>query len=459
MANQDHVQLFAQGVTDWNRRREENPFQPDLSGERLGGQPLGDPTAPATFARCSGVDLHLADLRGTDLGLTDLTGADLSYANLEGASLMGADLTGASLLGARVKNANLRAANLSYANLEHADFTEAHLEDAALSRVSTLPASIWNAKLYPPSEFSSQPSIEVTRIDSVNCLLENVGRIRAALGESARLFFRGESQCGWELRPSLMRRPDLIELEHEMLADLMTRRPGEFSNASTALDQWVLAQHHGLKTRFLDITKNPLVALFHACEQDLDVEGRLHVFGASRSLIKRFNSDTLSIVANYCSLENTEKSTIIRKDDPSLHHGEWPPRRVWCRLYSPGNAERRTYARVLVHKIQERRPEFQERVDPRDLYRVFVVEPLQFAERIRVQSGAFLVSGFHERLERTEILKWNADIPVYSHYELLISSRGKECILKDLGLLNLTRETLFPGLDASAAAVTQEYSR
>ena len=82
-----------------------------------------------------------------------------------------------------------------------------------------------------------------------------------------------------------------------------------------------------------------------------------------------------------------------------------------------------------------------------------MVEPQQSSERLRAQAGAFLVSAFHERFERDEMLKWNKNIPVYAHYELTISGGHKDRIMEDLQLLNVTRETLFPGLDSSAESV------
>ena len=51
------------------------------------------------------------------------------------------------------------------------------------------------------------------------------------------------------------------------------------------------------------------------------------------------------------------------------------------------------------------------------------------------------------------VLNWNCDIPVYAHYTLTV--KHKLNLLKELRLLNITRETLFPGLDESAKAVTE----
>ena len=68
------------------------------------------------------------------------------------------------------------------------------------------------------------------------------------------------------------------------------------------------------------------------------------------------------------------------------------------------------------------------------------------------------MSAFHERFEREEIMRWNDSIPVYAHYKLTISGEHKDRIKEDLQLLNLTRESLFPGLHSPAKAVSDTYS-
>lgn len=280
-------------------------------------------------------------------------------------------------------------------------------------------------------------------VNTISEFLSIVQRLRDPHAESP-LYFRGESECGWELRPSVMRN-GFARSESAMLVDLVSRRPEEFNGMTYALAQWVLAQHHGLKTRFLDVTKNPLVALFHACEENRQENGRLHVFVAPKELVKPFNSDTVSVVANLAKLERHDQEAFLGKRKCSLCDHTLSPNQYQ-------EAKRRLYQLVRAEK-----PYFDERIDPRDLYRVFVIEPQQSSERIRAQSSAFLASAFHERFERDEILGWNERIPVYALYLLTIPGERKADIMKDLRLLNITRETLFPGLDSSAKAVTDLY--
>ena len=78
-----------------------------------------------------------------------------------------------------------------------------------------------------------------------------------------------------------------------------------------------------------------------------------------------------------------------------------------------------------------------------------------------------MASVFHERFERPNILDrvkhaeafgWKDKIPAYGHHMLTIRGESKSAINDDLKRLNVSRETLFPGLDESAKAVTEFYS-
>ena len=358
-----------------------------------------------------------------------------------------ADFTGAKLLSAQLNDAWLDGAVLNEAGLPFADMrgtrlSEAHTVGTNLTRTNlaearTLPPELLKAKLFFHLPLAQQGSGTPDLVSGVSELLDvtkRLGDLHREHHEEVLLYFRGEPKCGWDLCPSMIRDESLRDSEDRMLVQLMSRRPEDFAGAPSALAQWVLAQHHGLPTRFLDITNNPLVALFHACETENDADARLHVFAVPQSLVKSFNSDTVSVIANVAKLSSTEQSKLF--PEPGVDYS-----RVMARLYQLIRAEK---------------PYFEERIDPKDFYRVFIVEPQQASERIRAQSGAFLVSAFHQRFERDEVLKWNNGIPIYAHHQLRVPGKRKRGIMEELRLLNVTREKLFPGLDASAEAIANQ---
>ena len=304
-----------------------------------------------------------------------------------------------------------------------------------------------------PSYFDSN------KIEGVSELLEKSRAFREAHGDEVVLYFRGESRPFPELRPSVMRPPEIGEatlrsVEGEMLDDLMTRQPEAFSELGPALAQWVVAQHHGLRTRLLDITRNPLVALYNACADHSGEDGRLHVFGVPKSLIKPFNSDTVTVLANFAKLSRAEQNILLGKVQTDAPEDAAPPNFTEFLMGSDPFLKARNH---LYTTIRQDKPYFEERIDVRDFYRVIVVEPQRSFERVRAQAGAFLLSAFHERYERTEVLRWNPHIPNYSHAVLNVPPKQKDSVLGDLRLLNVTRETLWPSVDEAARAVTQQY--
>ncbi|ALQ51849.1 FRG domain-containing protein [Nitrosomonas ureae] len=115
---------------------------------------------------------------------------------------------------------------------------------------------------------------------TVNSLSEYIENIDFLEVVSALTIFRGQPVEG-KLNPSLVRSAPLfnpLEREREMLKQMRLLGASLLpANELTYIDLLVLAQHHGLNTRLLDWTSNPLVALWFACS-DRNAEGDVFVY-------------------------------------------------------------------------------------------------------------------------------------------------------------------------------------
>ena len=457
MAAESHIEWLLAGQDTWNRKRESHDFRPNFWNANF----LEIFRGAGKLARNGRVPLNRFNLRnaifhGANLSQVDFQETDLRGARFQGAFLSDTNFSQANLTDAEFGPNFLGEANLSSATLENTDLIQTNLVGANLSW-----SRFGQAKLYPESsDLGGSISQPDTQIESVSHLIERCFKIRKRY-EGLTLYFRGERDCKWELRPSVMRpsADDTFKLrahEGEMLRDLMSRRPEDFLGMNSALEQMVMAQHHRLKTRLLDVSHNPCVALFSACDSrdpagkplDNDMDGRLHVFAVPKELVKPFDSDLVSIVGNFAKLDRGYQNLLLGRngDDNQAEDPETPIQY----LYSEA-------LRRLYHYIRQERPQFEEKIDPRDFFRVFVVEPKQSFPRIRAQRGAFIISAFHERFEKNEIQSRVRDVPVYAHETLIVPWKSKDRILKELSLLDFTRETLYPSLDEVANRITGNY--
>lgn len=260
--------------------------------------------------------------------------------------------------------------------------------------------------------------------------------------------YRGQRNKIWRNTPSIFRKhfAKLEANEKRAVRDLMSVHPSEFSEDKTMFDRLVRMQHFGLPTRLMDVSLNPLVALYFATDpgpKDKHSDGVVTAFAIPEGREKYFDSDSVSCIANLSNMTVGEKEKIIdlRRSRPSKISINDDRIRI---------NEDEIYKR-LHQFIRSEKAYFLPIIHPVDLFKPYYVHPKMSNRRIVAQAGAFIIHGLSP--PRNIRFKYTIEETGF-----IIPEPRKSTLRAELDLLGINESTLFPEIDKAAERIKTRYT-
>lgn len=263
---------------------------------------------------------------------------------------------------------------------------------------------------------------EAERLADIEKLERNGGAEEAAKERRKKWIYRGQgkpaSDTKYALIPSVGRPEFAKDMDFADFVKLERRAHDIFRKQTVAnvnplpRNSWevlALAQHHGLPTRFMDWTTNPLVALYFA------VRNPEHDTVDSKSAIYVLTQTTLS----YEELVDNTRADSRKQMEESLESKRGKTNKIQER-----------HIKVLLHA---------EEISPFEISENVIYDPPHVSPRIRAQDGLLLA--FQNPVK---------PLPETHYSELLIPGNRRDKIRRELEQYGVFDKQLFPDLDGLA---------
>lgn len=155
--------------------------------------------------------------------------------------------------------------------------------------------------------------------DTITCLHQFIEALHNTV-EKGAFCYRGQANHAWSLIPSLLRgrtKSQAIRLQTVLLREfLLAPNTLPYLRNQDPIEYLMLLQHFGIPTKLLDVSMDPLIALFFACydatEEHAEVDGKVYIFNLEQYNKLKISTPELDVYKDGITVENHSELLINR---------------------------------------------------------------------------------------------------------------------------------------------------
>lgn len=260
-------------------------------------------------------------------------------------------------------------------------------------------------------------------VGAICTFINNINKMYKTMAgnlQDCQIYYRGHADNTFQEVPSVYRNDNQgnpwAAREDDLCDEIMRECPSDFRDNGTVFDKLVKMQHYELPTRLLDITENPLVALYFAClpVQGSKNDGQIIVYFIPKEDIRNHSDQSVAALSCLSFISNDAFSKV--KTD--INH--------------------------LLEEMRAHTTNLPKIADEKDFDKTVCVRARKSNPRIIRQHGAFFLFGAKDG-DKQNI----SDFPFQS-FKMEVSNSQKKQILRELERYGISEKSLFPEIDKVA---------